>query len=765
MRLSLSGVLLLLVLAGCEAAPIAPARHTPHALWNESKDRPQLLGGLSFSSAGDAEATARAFLKSRAAEFHLDATGSSLTLTTTREGLAGRYLRFAQEQALGGATLPVFEGEVIVLVHDDGARREVRAVNLEHKDEAWTAVERGDLGAPAAISRALALTNTLPPFSAEPVAVRGIFVTKAGVARVAWQVKVSTETPPHDWTVQLDTATGEELGRRDGVRSVDGTAYVFDMNPVASTGDTALVDANNARTTALDAARFLVTLPRLDGSGNTRGAFADVRPRSSTRVNSPINEFFFFRDSLGFEQANVYFHLDRTQAHIQALGFMNVNNRVQEAVVDAQNADNSFYSSNNLRVNFGLGGVDDAEDADIVVHEYGHSIQDNQVPNFGGADEGAMGEGFGDYLAASFALATTADAGRAQLSDPACVGDWDATSYSTETPKCLRRVDGTKHYPEAEEGEVHADGEMWSAALWDLRGRLGGDVTDKLVLEHHFLLGGSGVFFTASQALITADLNLNGGVNGELIRRRMIHYGLSRSLSTPAPAGPVTSLPVSIGPNRDAAGNYASNTDELRTITVPGATGLVLHFTSIALETHNSCFQQGCDNLYLTNGAGDLFQVISGVQTDLTSVAVGGDTVNLRLVSDGSQVRFGYHVDRLDVLGGLADAGFIFDGGMDVFDAGGPPPLPDAGSGDAGNDPIADAGGPAPPQDAGVRDAGAPPQPQPDGGVSFTRTLEAYGTERLSPALTRGCGCGATTGLEAWAALGLLGLINRRRRP
>ena len=36
------------------------------------------------------------------------------------------------------------------------------------------------------------------------------------------------------------------------------------MNPVASTGDTTLVDGNNATSTALDAARFLVVLPRLD---------------------------------------------------------------------------------------------------------------------------------------------------------------------------------------------------------------------------------------------------------------------------------------------------------------------------------------------------------------------------------------------------------------------------------------------------------------------------------------------------------------------
>ncbi len=752
MRLSLRFVATLVLLAGCELSPPSPPLSTPDALWNDAKERPQLLGGPLFSGEGDLEATARAFLDSREAEFHLDAPGSSLVLSTTRVGLAGTYLRFAQQQRVGEATLPVFEGEVIVLVHDAGDRREVRAVNLEHHDAAATVVDTSDLGAAFAIARVQATA----PDASEPRATRGVFVSKEGLARVAWQVKLSTQTPPHDWTVYVDAATGDELARRDGVRFIDGTAYVFDMSPVASTGNTSLLDGSGATTPALDAARFLVTLPRLDGSGNTRGLFADVHPRTLGRVNSSTNDFLFSRDALGFEQANVYFHLDRSQARIQSLGFTNVNNRVQEAIVDAQTADNSFYSSNNLRLNFGTGGVDDAEDADIVCHEYGHSIQDDQVPGFGGGDEGAMGEGFGDYLAASFALALAPDAGHAQLSDPACVGDWDAISYSTTTPKCLRRVDGTKHWPEADESEVHADGEVWSAGLWDLRSALGGDLTDRLVLEAHFLLGQSSTFSTATQALLTADLNVNAGLNRTTIRRKLIKYGLTRALTAPAPSGPVTSFPVSIGPRRDAAGNYAANTDEVNTLTVPGATALLVHFTQVELETNNSCMSSSCDNIYLTNRAGDLFQVVTGLQSNVSSVAVVGDTVNIRLVSDPSQQRFGYHVDRIDALGVVGDAGVLFDGGLDLIDAGAPPPPFDAGP-------------PPVPPDAGTRDAGIVPigtdaGTPTDGGVRFTKTLQAVGVERLSPALTRGCGCGAATGLEAWAGLALLGALTRRRR-
>ena len=57
-------------------------------------------------------------------------------------------------------------------------------------------------------------------------------------------------------------------------------------------------------------------------------------------------------------------------------------------VADAFKADNSFYSPATRKIKYGSGGVDDAEDADVILHEYGHSIQDDQVPGFGGRQSG-----------------------------------------------------------------------------------------------------------------------------------------------------------------------------------------------------------------------------------------------------------------------------------------------------------------------------------------------------------------------------------------
>ncbi|MEZ4916786.1 MAG: hypothetical protein R2836_07345 [Chitinophagales bacterium] len=44
-------------------------------------------------------------------------------------------------------------------------------------------------------------------------------------------------------------------------------------------------------------------------------------------------------------------------------------------------ADNSFFSpATPLRLIFGEGGVDDAEDADVIIHEYGHAISHFAAP-------------------------------------------------------------------------------------------------------------------------------------------------------------------------------------------------------------------------------------------------------------------------------------------------------------------------------------------------------------------------------------------------
>ena len=157
-------------------------------------------------------------------------------------------------------------------------------------------------------------------------------------------------------------------------------------------------------------------------------------------------DFTFERSAPEFEAGMAYFHIDRTQNYVRSvLGLTDVNERQTLVEVNGTVDDNSFYlpvpREGRGSSCSALGGVDDAEDGDIIVHEYGHAIQDNQVPGFGETPQGgAMGEGFSDYLAAAmskqFAPSDEHDA---------CIAEWDTLGFAgfpTDVdPPCLRRTD------------------------------------------------------------------------------------------------------------------------------------------------------------------------------------------------------------------------------------------------------------------------------------------------------------------------------------
>jgi len=106
------------------------------------------------------------------------------------------------------------------------------------------------------------------------------------------------------------------------------------------------------------------------------------------------------------------------------------------------------------------------------------------------------------------------------------VGNWDATAYSGDEPPSLRRLDSNKKYPKDLDGEVHDDGEIWSACLWELRAALGRKPAEKLVIAHHFLLSRDAGFEDGANALITADKNLNKGENESTIRDVFVRRGI-----------------------------------------------------------------------------------------------------------------------------------------------------------------------------------------------------------------------------------------------
>ena len=93
-------------------------------------------------------------------------------------------------------------------------------------------------------------------------------------------------------------------------------------------------------------------------------------------------------------------------------------------------------------------------DSDIVYHEYGHGLTWRMIGNMSGPLAGAIGEGASDVTA--FMINGTDVIGAYSASSPAGIRRYPYTSY----PLTYGAVLGA---------EVHADGEIYAAAMWRLR--------------------------------------------------------------------------------------------------------------------------------------------------------------------------------------------------------------------------------------------------------------------------------------------------------
>jgi zinc metalloprotease ZmpB len=315
---------------------------------------------------------------------------------------------------------------------------------------------------------------------------------------------------------------GAALGLR--AAGSTGTGQVFLPNPVSDLQNQNLTDQKDADYPALAPAYHSVTLTNLDGSGYLVGDWAQIRSSTGPLAFSSTNTFTYNRHDDRFEQVMAYYWITESQKYIQGLGFGTtrrpINKVSQKVRINQWGVDNSFATDTKDELRFGKGGVDDAEDAEVILHEYGHAIHFSQSASFYSSTEaGSIGEGFADYWAVTVADVV------APTPDPACVADWDSVSYTSTVPHCLRRVDLSLHYPEDLDGRVHHDGQIWSRALWDFRNAVGNVVADTVILEGQFGMRDPTMPQLASSTVAAAQL-LYGATVAEKAEAAFVARGI-----------------------------------------------------------------------------------------------------------------------------------------------------------------------------------------------------------------------------------------------
>ncbi|MEP6696694.1 MAG: M4 family metallopeptidase [Pseudonocardiales bacterium] len=325
------------------------------------------------------------------------------------------------------------------------------------------------------------------------------------------------------------TAPSATAGQATALGGSSAAGTVFFPNPVQQTGNEGLTDNKDADYAALQPAYRRVTLTDLDGTGRLSGRYVTVKSATG-KAAAAVGAAFpaYHRDADQFEQVMAYYWITSAANYVRTLGFGStlaaVDNRQVQVRINQYGGDNSFFRDNKVNITFGKGGVDDAEDAEVIVHEYGHATQDSQVPGFGTSLEaGSIGEGFSDYFAVAV---TDAIAGVPSRVPEACVADWDSTSYTSVVPHCLRRIDGTKHYPEDVMGEVHADGEIWSSALYAIRNSVGPRNADTLIIDAQFGFAPDTTFAAAARTTVATAQRLYGSTTAAAVRTAFVNRGL-----------------------------------------------------------------------------------------------------------------------------------------------------------------------------------------------------------------------------------------------
>jgi Zn-dependent metalloprotease len=372
---------------------------------------------------------------------------------------------------------------------------------------------------------------------------------------LAWEVEIPAARPLGDFQVLVDAKSGRVLSTHNLIRDFrTGVAKLFAPNPVVTNhGDVGLHDKRDRNSKRLNRFRIRVKLRRLAAHQDClKGRFVEVFVgRHTNRVcRASLNWKRIKRARQKFEALMAYYHVDREQSYLQRLGFHNVDNRRQIVFADKIRIDNSFYSPFDRVLTLGTGGVDDGEDADVITHEYGHSIQDSQSPAFlesNGLEAGSLAEGSADYMAAVMSDQERDTTNR----DNVCIFDWDGQTWGTQFPAfhrhCGRRADNPSTLSEEKANQrycsndfprgpldIHCVGTVWSSALWDLRRAIGLDaagqaVIDRDMIASQFMYTRNQRFRGAANALLAADGDLYGGAHQAAIEVEMISRGFCPS--------------------------------------------------------------------------------------------------------------------------------------------------------------------------------------------------------------------------------------------
>lgn len=497
------------------------------------------------SKSRDLEGAARDFLSRYATRYGLSQNLSELKLRTIKHSLLGSHVYFTQ--TIDG--LPVADAEIVVSISEKQGRI-YRVFNNTYPSGSFADKINGKqarLSASQAYDIAWDDLKVHGPLQTQPQVKKSYLPQPDGSFKLVYVTYLHVAKPMGAWEHYIDAQTGKVLkvidkrlervasldhlqrGRYTGktldryeafsqfsrkqqqksqksvqaARVENGSGLVFDPDPRTTLNDSSLNDESPAE--LFEDAYLLRDLRDLevdeDGKYHLSGPWvkiSDFEFPSTLPSTSEDGKWNAKRGDNAFNDAMTYYHLDKSQRYIQSLGFTG-DRAIQHGPIEVDTdgldgRDNSHFLIQTNQLAFGHGCVDDNEDADVILHEYGHAIQHDIVDNWRGGDTGAMGEGFGDYWAASYSITTP----NGMEFSPNVIYTWDGSPcWSGRILNATElRYNHEKVYGAHQRLGDRVTDELWSTPLFqtllELRSLdIPREEVDTIVLESHFGVTGN----------------------------------------------------------------------------------------------------------------------------------------------------------------------------------------------------------------------------------------------------------------------------------
>jgi Zn-dependent metalloprotease len=450
-----------------------------------------ISGSLSDPLNGDLVKATKKFILSHPNVFNVPTTRDDNTLKLVKSESDGGADHFFYQMNMSG--VPVHEAIIGVHVGKD-KRVQLANGSFPTIREITNQISLSRVQAISAAQRAVGIKKVRSTPKAEMV----VF-PQNDKAVMAFNVKIPSAEPLGDYEIIVDAETGKELytlNQMVFLSANTGRGKVYVNHP----------DAGPVTEEPL----ANLTAPTL------KGLYANVLNEDTDEASNEEGIHLYDPTDTHFDEVNIYYYINQIHAYFKTLGFNKLDTPLKATVHVGDKYDNAYFSPMENALAFGDGNRLNplSREESVCYHEYGHAHLNQIVRLNYSAESGAMNEGQADYFACSF------------TNDPA-LGEYVMKKLNRPY---LRHMENNKRYPDDIKHEVHADGEIWGAVLWDIRKALGAPVSD-LIIEKSFsyLKPGSPKFINGAAAIITADKNINDGKNVEKLTEVFKKRGITVS--------------------------------------------------------------------------------------------------------------------------------------------------------------------------------------------------------------------------------------------